>query len=418
MYAFALILLLILISGLIAYIGDQIGMKLGKRRVSIFGLRPRYSSIIITVLTGILIASLSIGILLTAYSGLRQALFNINEVMARLDALDSELETRNIELEELRREREELEESLTLTQEEYEEAREELEEARADIAELEEERSELHSERDELDTLVEDLRLERDDLEDQIGDLNQELAEVNEDLEEAREQLTYFMDEDIVFRRGEIVYSAVIEGGRSENEIISDLNDFLSEANQVASERQVQVDEDTGMSLHLQTEDILHAAQVLYNVEPGEQLIVSLSSRVNVPRQDALRADIHINRNFVVFEEEETVGSKEIDADASTSDIDSKLRELLAEVNQESSRRGLLQDMDGSVGALDFINFYQLVQEIQSHEGLVDVEVKATEEVWRQDRLSDNIDFVISEIEDRSADEVSELEDESEEDDS
>jgi len=391
MYAFALILLLILISGLIAYIGDQIGMKLGKKRVSIFGLRPRYSSIIITVLTGIVIASLSIVILLTAYSGLRQALFNINEVMARLDQLDSELMRRTEELDDLRQERRELEDSLALTQEEYQEASRELEEARDEIAELEEER-------DELDYLVEDLRLERDELENQIEGLNLELAEVNEELEEAREQLVYFMDEDIVYRRGEIIYSSVIEGGRNENEIINDLNRFLSDANQVASQRQIQTDEDTGMSLHLQTEDILHAAQVLYNVEPGEQLIVSLSSRVNVPRHDTLRADIHINRNFVVFEEDEEVGSKRIDASSSTSDIDSKLRELLTEVNQESSRRGLLQDMDGTVGALDFINFYQLVQDIRSHEGTVDVKVRASEKIWRQDRLSDNIDFVITEL--------------------
>ncbi len=398
MYAFALILLLILISGLIAYIGDQIGMKLGKKRVSIFGLRPRYSSIIITVVTGIVIATLSIVILLTAYSGLRQALFNINEVMARLDQLDSELMRRTEELDDLRQERQDLLDSLAQTEEEFQEASRELGEAREEIAELEEER-------DELDYLVENLRLERDELENQIEELNLELAEVSEDLEEAREQLVYYMDEDIVYRRGEIVYSAVIEGGRSENEIINDLNQFLSEANQVASQRQVDVDDDTGMSLHLQTEDILHAAQVLYNVEPGEQLIVSLTSRVNVPRHDALRADIHINRNFVVFEEEEEVGSKVIDANSSTSDIDSKLRELLAEINQESTRRGLLQDMDGTVGALDFINFYQLVQDIRSHDGTVDVQVKAREEIWRQDRLSDNIDFVIREIEETVAEE-------------
>ena len=411
MYAFALILLLILISGLIAYIGDQIGMKLGKKRVSIFGLRPRYSSIIITVLTGIVIASLSIVILLTAYSGLRQALFNINEVMARLDQLDSELMRRTEELDDLRQERQELEDSLALTQEEYEEAsgeleetREEYEEAARQLAEAREEITALEQDRDELDYLVEDLRQERDELEDQIEELNLELAEVNEDLEEAREQLVYYMDEDIVYRRGEIVYSSVIEGGRSENEIINDLNEFLSEANRVASQRQIQTDEDTGMSLHLQTEDILHAAQVIYNVEPGEQLIVSLSSRVNVPRHDTLRADININRNFVVFEEDEEVGSKRIDASSSTSDIDRKLRELLTEVNQESSRRGLLQDMDGTVGALDFINFYQLVQDIRSHEGMVDVEVRASEKIWRQDRLSDNIDFVITELDEAEED--------------
>ena len=53
-----LIIAVILLSGLIAYLGDQIGMKVGKKRISVFGLRPKYTSIIITVFTGVLIAAL------------------------------------------------------------------------------------------------------------------------------------------------------------------------------------------------------------------------------------------------------------------------------------------------------------------------------------------------------------------------
>ena len=91
MYGIVIIILLIILSGLIAYLGDQIGMKVGKKRISIFGLRPKYSSIIITVITGILIAALSITILLTVYGSLREAIFNINKVVLRLENLDQEL---------------------------------------------------------------------------------------------------------------------------------------------------------------------------------------------------------------------------------------------------------------------------------------------------------------------------------------
>ena len=433
MYAFGLILLLILLSGLVAYLGDQIGMKLGKKRISLFGLRPKYSSIIITVLTGMLIAGISIVILLTAYSGLRQALFNINEVLERLNELDNRLAERTLELEELQAQRDELRDELEEVRIEFDEAEANLEEAQEDIAELETEREQLRderdellaerdelmaerdelvaerdellSERDELDEMVENLRAQRDELDDQLEELNMELTEVNEQLEDAREQVLYFMDEDIVFRRGEIVYSEVIEGGRSETEILTDLNEFLSQANQVARQREVQVDEETGMALHLQTEDILHAAQMLYNVEEGERLIISLAARVNVPRHDSLRADIYINRNFVVYRENEEISSAIIDADAGTNRIDSKLRELLSEVNREASLRGMLQDIDGTVGSLDFMNFYQLVNEIQGYSGEIEVSVKAGEEIWRHDRLSDNLEFEFREIESDEVDE-------------
>ncbi len=62
-------------SGLIAYLGDLVGRKVGKKRLTLFGLRPRYTSVIITVITGILIAAFSITLIFTAFSNVRTALF-------------------------------------------------------------------------------------------------------------------------------------------------------------------------------------------------------------------------------------------------------------------------------------------------------------------------------------------------------
>ncbi len=396
MYAFVLILMLIIISGMIAYIGDQLGMKMGKKRVSIFGLRPRYSSMIITVVTGMIIAALSIFILLSVYSGLRQALFNINEVMERLNTLDARLAERTRELEEIEEQRRELE----VERDDLKKQRDELERERDDLLAS---RDELEGERDELESMVEDLRGERDELEARLDELNEELAAVHDDLEEARDQLVYFMDEDIVYRRGEIVYSAVIEGGRREEEIIEDLNEFLSGANEAASQRPIERDEDTGMALHLQTEDILHAAQLLYNLERGERMIISLASRVNVPRHDRLRADLHLNRNYVIYDKGEEIASGKIDGNSGTSSIDSKLRDLLAEVNRKATEEGMLRDMDGTVGSLDFVNFYQLVSDIEEYDSEVEVRVEAREDIWRSDRLSDNIAFELVDAADDEA---------------
>ena len=51
-----LILTLVLLSGVLAYLGDVLGMRIGKRRISLFGLRPRDTSRVITAFTGILIS--------------------------------------------------------------------------------------------------------------------------------------------------------------------------------------------------------------------------------------------------------------------------------------------------------------------------------------------------------------------------
>ena len=52
-----LIVILAITGGVIAYLGDRIGMKIGRKRLTLFGLRPKHTSILITILTGVFIAT-------------------------------------------------------------------------------------------------------------------------------------------------------------------------------------------------------------------------------------------------------------------------------------------------------------------------------------------------------------------------
>ena len=63
MYGVLLIAVLIITGGAIAFIGDRLGTKIGKKRLSIFGLRPRHTSIVITIFTGICITTLTFGVM-------------------------------------------------------------------------------------------------------------------------------------------------------------------------------------------------------------------------------------------------------------------------------------------------------------------------------------------------------------------
>ena len=50
-----ILVIIALMGGLIAYMGDKLGTKVGKRRMSLFGLRPKHTSIIVTIVTGLLV---------------------------------------------------------------------------------------------------------------------------------------------------------------------------------------------------------------------------------------------------------------------------------------------------------------------------------------------------------------------------
>lgn len=407
-----IMILLLVFSGIIAYIGDRIGMRAGKKRVSLFGLRPRYSSMIITVMTGILIALLTISILLFTYTNLRQALFNINDVLDRLQNLNEKLEARDSELEQLKadieqktseleelsRQRDQLTTELEETEEEYEQTKQDLEEAHTEI-------EQLKTTREELQKNIALLEEERDKLETTVNDLNQRISTLTEDYEEVKELasqyrtgMVYYMGKNIVYQKGDIVYSKVLEAGQSQDKIIQDLNQMLDEANNVAKEKNIKVDQKTGRALRIQYEDISNVAKILFNMDQGQKVIVSLVASFNVPEGDWLSVNFLLNRDFVVFNEDQVIASKVIDASLPTEDIEQSLEGLLNTINGKAIQEGILPDSQGQVGSLDFSEFYNLLNRIKSMDGEVKVEVIATENIWREDRLGNNIKFTIQNL--------------------
>ncbi|MGR4064991.1 MAG: DUF3084 domain-containing protein [Vulcanimicrobiaceae bacterium] len=89
------ILLIMAIAGAIAFVGDRVGHQVGRRRLTLFGIRPRYTSTIVAIGTGMLIALVvTMGAILfsaevkTAFFKLR----SINDEIAQLQSQEQALE--------------------------------------------------------------------------------------------------------------------------------------------------------------------------------------------------------------------------------------------------------------------------------------------------------------------------------------
>ena len=81
---------IVLVAGAIAYIGDRVGHVVGRRRMTLFGLRPRYTSTIFAVGFGMLIALLVIAVVSLVSQEARQALFSINRLNEQINTLTAE----------------------------------------------------------------------------------------------------------------------------------------------------------------------------------------------------------------------------------------------------------------------------------------------------------------------------------------
>lgn len=81
---------MVLVAGGIAYIGDRVGHLVGRRRMTLFGLRPRYTSTIFAIGFGMLIALLVIAVVSLVSQEARQALFSINKLNEQIKTLTDE----------------------------------------------------------------------------------------------------------------------------------------------------------------------------------------------------------------------------------------------------------------------------------------------------------------------------------------
>jgi hypothetical protein len=86
----ALVLGITIIAGGIAYIGDRVGHQVGRKRLTLFGLRPKYTSTIVAVATGMLIALSVTLVALIGSQQVRTAFFRLGQINARINDLQAQ----------------------------------------------------------------------------------------------------------------------------------------------------------------------------------------------------------------------------------------------------------------------------------------------------------------------------------------
>jgi uncharacterized protein (DUF3084 family) len=195
-YGLFLLLALVLVSGLIAYVGDVLGRKLGRKRLSLFGLRPRYTAITVSVLAGMAITVLTLASVMTASREVRQGLLQMGELV-------QQVREQRQTLAKLGRERAQLERrlkrqtalvaatgrELTATQKRRDEANRELEATKRRLAATEKERGRLEAERKRQAALLASITRELEKTEKRSTEASEQLQATARKLEEADRQL-------------------------------------------------------------------------------------------------------------------------------------------------------------------------------------------------------------------------------------
>ena len=384
MYGIVLILVLIVTGGVIAVIGDRVGTKVGKKRLSLFGLRPRHTSTIVTIVTGFVITTLTFGILAAASENVRTALFGMEQLNRSLQETEEKLKSASDDLAAARAEQSKADKALADLKASVSSLEEEAQRLSDGNRALAAENDALAAENDALaaknialDEMNRSLASENDALDAANGKLtasNEQLTADKKTLErrteDLRRGLEIIREGDIVYRAGEVIAAGVIKGSRPEDEVRADVTALAQLASRNVSAR-LGKDLPDG-EIWVYSPEVDDAVARIAR-SPGD-MVVRIVAAGNLVRGEAVRASLDLHPNSIVYRKGEFIiaQSYRLKGTGDEQASEELVMDFLKRVNAAASAHGILPDpIRGTVGVIDGDQLYNIVQAVEPLYGMI-----------------------------------------------
>lgn len=316
------ILAILIISGVVAYIGDILGRWVGRRRLSFFGLRPRHTAIAFSILAGILIASLTIGALIIISQDARTALFGLEKLRATISENEKILKT-NQQI--------------------------------------------LEKSKNELGSIEAELKVARE----KISYLNSVQAKLAQQLVKTRSSK-------VLFRIGETIYVTLI---KNDSQREKEVKEALSSADALIRGFNLE-NKNREQPLVLLSQNKFDLVMEFLKQNSGEK-IIKIKASQNTLWGEIVAVDIEILSNELIFKKNSLIAETEINAPTlSQSEIEEKVKKLLDSVSYKALEKGLLFDPVGSAGSVQYEEILKVSQEIKKNRKNINLSVLAKNDIY------------------------------------
>lgn len=368
-----LIVVLVLTGGVIAFIGDRLGSKVGKKKLSLFGLRPRHTSILVTIITGILITTVTFGILAIASKDVRTALFGMNKLKAELNEKQSMLEEASGALVNVKND-------LNTTKEEYAKSKKDLEETQEDLEIAQQAAELLRQEQVALQNINQELWSDNQTLIEHNQSLaennqfllanneslkadNLELEKTNNDLQEGIENIR---ERPIIYRVGELLASGVIKKTDDPVKIQNDLNQIIALANSKIIDRLGTEGSKDGVWIY----PIEYQKAMDRLKQAKGDTVIRLIVAANLVKGDPVLTELEMHPNRVVYQENEFVYQKIYNVPIDGSNSEMLISDFLRNVNMTAINNGILPNpLTGTVGVINGNQIYAIEKALAENRG-------------------------------------------------
>lgn len=373
MYGLGLVLMLVVIGGIIAFIGDRIGMKIGRKRLSIFGLRPKHTSMLITVITGIVVAGTSVLVMSIVSQDVRTALFRMHEIQAALTSTQSQLSTAFTQLTVKEEELVKGEARVKELQGEIDSLTSRIEGLSAELEKVEKERANAQKDKEKLEE-------ESKALETLIGDLTNEANELYEYIGLMRKFLEGLQLSDITYRSEEIILATVMDDKEDPAAVKEEISGFLQQANRLALARKASIEGSDEEAIIFFMDNLETITEKIVKAEGP--VVIRLVSATNAFVGQPVYAYLQIFENNLLFKNGQVVAERIIDGSMGQDAVQDELMNLLMVANDEATRLGMVTDIEGRVGQVSYAAFNAAKSEILDFGGKVRVLAVAAQDTW------------------------------------
>ena len=328
MSGWGLILALLVLGGVLSTLGDRLGSRVGKARLSLFNMRPRRTAVLITVLTGSLISALSLGLLLLVSRQLRVGLFELDGLQQRLNDSRKQLDAAETERRKARQDIARIEAALST-------AKQRAETLRNELAPLEADRERLIQDIASRDADIRRTEAELNDVRSRIKAGEQELLDLERNLVALRRGA-------VVLSSGQTLATATVRL-ESPDQAKQAVDRLLREANLNAYSKVRPGEAPDRQLIRVPRSDVERLKGI---ISKPETWVISLRSATNVLRGElAVYAFPEVRPNRLVAREGDVLATTVLQEEEITRDaIRTRLNLLLASAYAEVQRRGSLSE--------------------------------------------------------------------------
>lgn len=433
-YSFFLIASLVAAGAVIAYLGDYIGRRLGRRRATVFGLRPRQTARLVSVLAGIVISGVTIGISVVVSRDVRVGFFQAErlrteneDLQLTREALERQVRSTRGELAWVSGQRDSAAQQFERAVAQRDEVSGRLDRARQRLAKAEKRLGSVEKELraanerrlavdKQLASAREELRLAREALANASEDLDRyqeqlrkaleqekelrgeqelleggimRLQEERERLEREVETLTPYVQGNLAFLFGEQIAREVIPHQLSLEGAVARLEGLVAESERLARVKGSQpngegrvavcVRERTGTSLAGIVREVADSI-----ISSSEDMVVLVTSAANGVEGQPLVFELGLYPNYFLFSRGQPIRSMTVDSSLDQAEIFQQLNRLLDDAASTAFRHGVLRS-ERSPYTQELFN---AVTEIKDVGGRPAALVVAAEDIWTAGPLS------------------------------